>query len=98
MRSLFAALALAAALHGTAVAVAGDDIVITLKYLDGKTVALTADADDTIAEVKSKAGKADGVSAEKHRLIFHGVALEDDKTLTAYGITAGDTLFVLFRL
>lgn len=77
---------------------AGDTISITLKYMDGKKIALAVEPDDTVAEVKEKASEQDKVPAEKHRLVLGGTKLDDDKTLADYGIRDGTELFVLFRL
>ena len=77
---------------------AGDKIAITLKYSDGKTITLSVEADERVAEVKEKASEQDKVPAEKHRLIFHGAKLDDEKTLADYDIKDGAELHVLFRL
>lgn len=102
MRSLFPfvrLLLLTAGIYGTAlVALAGESISITLKRLDGSSSVLAVDTDDKVGAVKEKLSEKDDVPAEKHRLIYRGHMLEDDKTLGEYGIKNGDELFVMLRL
>lgn len=77
---------------------AGDSISIILAYMDGKKITLSVEPDASVSDVKELASEQDKVPAEKHRLIYRGSKLEDDKTLADYGIQDGAELHVLFRL
>jgi len=71
---------------------------ITIKTLTGKSVYLDVEPSHTIAEVKSKIQESEGIPAEHQRLIFSGKQLDDDKTLSDYGVEHQNTLHLVLRL
>lgn len=93
-----AVLALGVMLSLVASALAGEKISITLKYMDGDKLVLQVEPDARVETVKAMAGEHDKHPAEKHRLVFKGVKLDDEKTLADYNIGDGAEIHVLFRL
>ena len=71
---------------------------IYVKWLTGKTTYLDVEPSDTILIAKLLFEDREGIPPEKHRLIFAGKELEDDRTLADYSIHKGDTLHSVLRL
>lgn len=69
---------------------------IFVKSLAGRVVTLDVQHDDRIAEVKVKIHDAEGFPSERQRLVFSGVLLADDRTLSDYGIDQESTLHMLY--
>ena len=70
---------------------------IFVKTIIGKTITLNVAPAHTIATVKAKIGIKQG-DRDVQRLIYGGVQLEDDRTLSDYNITANATIFEEGRL
>jgi len=70
---------------------------IFVKTLDGKTIALAVEPNDTIASVKSKIQQKEGILAVEQRLIFSGALLEDDRTIAECNISKESTLNLVQR-
>lgn len=73
------------------------EMVVFVKLLNGKTIALTVDRSDTIRNVKAMIQDKEGIHIQ--RLNSCGRELDDDGlTLADYNITNFATLTVLLRL
>jgi Ubiquitin family len=73
-------------------------LLIIVKYKDGKILYINAEPEDTTDDLKEKIAKHDdGVPPDVQRLIFEGRPLEDERTLSDYGIVNESTIHVLFR-
>ena len=54
---------------------------IFVRTVHGKTIALEVDPFDSVLSLKLKPQDRDGIPADKQRLIFGGIELEDGNTL-----------------
>ena len=70
---------------------------IYIRTLNGGTVPLIVDENDTIRTVKEKLKEKDGAPVQEQRLVFNNQRLEDSKTLQHYGILREATLHVVQR-
>ena len=57
-----------------------------VKTLDGKTLTVDAEEEDTIEDIKNKIMEKEGVPTDQQRLIFGGKQLEGQKTLADYDV------------
>lgn len=69
-----------------------------VKTLDGKTVTVEAEEEDTIEDIKNKIMEKEGVPVDQQRLIFGGKQLESDKTLADYDVQEDSTFHMVLRL
>ena len=73
---------------------------IFLKTLNGKTIILDVEKNDSIYNVKQKIQKIKRVNIHPYqqRLIFNGKQLEDSRTLSDFNVQKESTLDLLLRL
>jgi len=69
-----------------------------VKTLDGKTVTVDAEEEDTIEDIKNKIMEKEGVPVDQQRLIFGGKQLDSDKTLADYDVQEDSTFHMVLRL
>lgn len=71
---------------------------IYIKTLQGKSITLEVNDDDTIESVKKKINDIEGIPLDQQRLVFNGKQLEDANTLKDYMIDADSTIHLVLRL
>ena len=72
-------------------------MLIFIKTLTEKKLALEADPYELMADLKAKITNIYGVPPENQRFIFAGRNIEDTKTLAYYNICEESTVYIVFR-
>lgn len=71
---------------------------IFIKTLQGKTMTLDVNNNDSILSIKDKIFEKEGIPVDQQRLVFNGKQLEDDNTIQDYGIDADSSIHLVLRL
>jgi ubiquitin len=71
---------------------------IFIKTLQGKSITLEVNDDDSIESIKKKINDIEGIPQDQQRLVFNGKQLEDANTLKDYNIDADSTIHLVLRL
>ncbi|CAG8498686.1 9726_t:CDS:2 [Dentiscutata erythropus] len=71
---------------------------IFVKTLTGKTITLECKGNNTIDIIKQKIQNKENILKDHQSLIFNGICLEDDKTISDYYIKKENTLHLVLRL
>lgn len=73
-------------------------IEVFIKTLQHRTLTIFIRPKSSVAELKAKIHKEEGIPVEKMRLIYAGRQLEDDYAITNYGIRQHSTIHITLRL
>ena len=72
-------------------------MIIFVKYVNRRTIALIVEPSDTIENVKAKIQKKLGILPHLQRLVYSAKLLKDDQTLSEYDVEENSTLHVCLR-
>ena len=85
--------------NGSALIRLSESCCLTIKTLAGKTISFPFGvADCTVADIKEKIERKDGIPVGMQRLIWNNQALADDKTLREYGVPPVATFHMVLAL
>lgn len=73
-------------------------IQIFIKTLQGRTITLDVDPNDTIQSLKQKIESKENIPVQEQRLIYSGKQLNDTFTLSDYNVQDQSTLHLMLRL
>lgn len=71
-------------------------MIISIKYIKGKTFLIDIEQTDTIRIIKEKIKLMEGISIDKQKLIFAGFILNDDKPVNHYNIQRSTTIYLVY--
>lgn len=69
-----------------------------IKFLTGKTIALSVPCNSTVLRVKEQIYENNGTPVRLQRLLFAGKQLEEERKLEDYNVPSGATLHLVLRL
>lgn len=65
---------------------------IFVRTLNGKTITILVQLDETVRSLKDKVQETEGIPPDHQRFIYAGKPLEDERSLESYGIQKESTL------
>ena len=78
--------------------IGGEQRQIFIKTLQGKTMTVNVNDEDTIESIKQKILDKEGIPIEQQRLVFNGKQLEDDQTVGGYNLENNSNIHLVLRL
>ncbi|KAJ8544322.1 hypothetical protein ON010_g11945 [Phytophthora cinnamomi] len=76
----------------------GTPMLVFVKLLSGKTIAVECTSADTVGFVKDRIEEKEGVPTDNQRLTHVGTQLQDHIRLSRYGIQCSSTLYLAVRM
>lgn len=71
---------------------------IVVKTLTGKKIPLEVNSSDTIGDIKNMIHQKENIIPENQRLMFGGIQLIDDQTVSSYSIVDESLIYLVLRL
>lgn len=73
-------------------------VYITVKSLNGESITLDLDYNDTIDRLKQTLHERVGIPPLNQKLIFGGKQIKDDQTVQSYGMVNGSVVYLVLAL
>lgn len=73
-------------------------IYIQIQTLNGRTIDLDVDSNETVAAVKAIVSEREGIPLMQQRLLYKGKQISDSQTIYSCGIEQGSVIYLIVAL
>ncbi|XP_065065391.1 uncharacterized protein LOC135691449 [Rhopilema esculentum] len=74
-----------------------DEFIVKVKTVTDQTYKIGVSSSTTVLQLKYKIESRIGLKPNEQALTFKGIAMQDSKKMSDYGVQAGDTIRLVMR-